>query len=81
MNIKRQEFEVDFSPLQEGCVCEACRLHTRAYIRHLIRADETTGKTLLSIHNITYLVKLAQNARRAIQDGAFEIFQSLNKGL
>ncbi|MEB3206258.1 MAG: tRNA guanosine(34) transglycosylase Tgt [Vampirovibrionales bacterium] len=81
INIKRQEFESDFSPLQEGCVCEACRLYSRAYIRHLIRVDESTGKTLLSIHNITYLVQFAQKARRALLEGTFETFQSQNKAV
>jgi queuine tRNA-ribosyltransferase len=75
LSIKRQQFEDDFSPLQPGCPCEACTQHSRAYIRHLMRVDESTGKTLLSIHNITYLVNLAQAARHAIQAGTYASFQ------
>lgn len=69
--IKNKEFEEDFSPLVEGCECYTCKNHTKAYIRHLFRAKEATASTLMTIHNIYYLVKLMHNARQAILEGRF----------
>lgn len=74
MMIKTQPFESDFGPLEEGCPCYACQHHHRAYIRHLYRIDETTAKTLLTIHNIMFLVRLTQDAREAIMANRFSDF-------
>ena len=76
--ITNKAFEDDFSPLVEGCQCYACRNHTRAYIRHLFRAQEATAATLLSIHNIHFLVNLMQEARKAILEDRFEEFYNEN---
>lgn len=73
-NIKNKEYEEDFGPLVEGCQCYTCRNHTRAYIRHLFRAKEATAATLLTIHNIQYLVNLMKETREAILQGKFTEF-------
>ncbi len=65
-------YEEDFTPLVEGCQCYACKNHTKAYIRHLFKVQEATASTLLSIHNIQFLVNLMQEARRAILEDRFE---------
>ncbi len=70
--IKNKQFQDDFSPLDEKCDCYACRNHTRAYIRHLYKTQESTAATLLSIHNIHFLIKLAHNLRESIINGNFE---------
>lgn len=65
-NIKRKEFERDPSPLEEGCECFTCRNHSRAYLRHLWRAKEYNAMTLLSIHNIHFLIKFVATKRQMI---------------
>ncbi len=70
--IKNKEFEKDFSPLDEKCNCWTCKNHTKAYIRHLYRANESTAATLLSIHNTHFLVNLMKDLRKSIIAGSFE---------
>ncbi|MBY0450904.1 MAG: tRNA guanosine(34) transglycosylase Tgt [Cyanobacteria bacterium] len=77
--IKNQVFSDDFAPLVEGCLCYTCRNHHRAYIRHLVRQKEATGATLLTIHNIFYLVQLAKTARQHILAGTFQDFYTQQK--
>jgi len=61
-NIKTKKYENDFLPLEEGCDCYTCRGgYQRAYLRHLIRQGETLGGSLLSIHNIRYLMRIVEN--------------------
>ena len=72
--IKNKEFEQDFSPLDSRCTCPVCQNHTRAYIRHLYRTGEATAATLLSIHNIHFLVNLMKDIRNSIIEGNFEEF-------
>lgn len=73
-NIKNKEFEDDKSPLDEKCDCYACRTHSKAYIRHLFRCQESTAQTLLSIHNTKFLVDFAKKARQAILEDRFGDF-------
>lgn len=70
--IKNKQFEYDFSPLDENCNCYTCKNHTKAYIRHLYKTQEATAATLLSIHNIHFLIKLSQDIRKSIIEGNFE---------
>ncbi|MFA7436351.1 MAG: tRNA guanosine(34) transglycosylase Tgt [Bacilli bacterium] len=69
--IKNKEFERDFSPLDENCDCYTCKNYTRAYLRHLFKADEILGYKLLSIHNVSFLVNLTTNIRLAIKEDRF----------
>ncbi len=62
-------------PLDEACNCPACRRYSQAYLRHLIRAKEITGFRLLSLHNLTFMRGLMEEARVAILAGSFEAFQ------
>ena len=77
-NIKNKEFHEDPGPLVEGCNCYACKNHSRAYIRHLWRCGESTAATLLSIHNIKYLVEFSQKCREAILNDSFGDFYNEN---
>ena len=70
MNIKNSKYKDDFTPISDNCDCYACKHYTKAYIRHLITADETFGARLLSIHNIRYLVHLTEELREAIKKDA-----------
>ena len=68
INIKNSKFSRDFSSIEEDCDCYACKNYTKAYIRHLIVANETFGQRLLSIHNIRFLVRLTEELRMAIKE-------------
>ncbi|MEG2117437.1 MAG: tRNA-guanine transglycosylase, partial [Clostridia bacterium] len=66
-------YKDDYSPLDENCDCYCCRNYSKAYLRHMINADEILGATLLSIHNLRFLVKLMEDMREAIfQDSLTE---------
>ena len=74
--IKNKQFEYDFTPLDENCNCYACRNHTKAYIRHLYKTQEATAATLLSIHNIHFLLNLVKDLRNSIIKGDFEEYSA-----
>ena len=66
--VKNAQFEEDFTPLDHDCDCYTCTNYTRAYIRHLLKADETFGLRLTSYHNLYFLVNLMKKVRQAIMD-------------
>lgn len=69
INIKNAKYKEDFSPLSTECDCYTCKnKYSKAYIRHLIAANETLGARLLSIHNIRYLIHLTEELREAIKE-------------
>ena len=68
MNINNQKFKYDFTPIDDMCHCYTCRNYTRAYLRHLHKSDEIFGKSLLSIHNVAFLLDLAKDIREAIKE-------------
>lgn len=72
INIKNAKYKEDFTPIEDGCDCYACKHYTRAYIRHLIIAQETFGARLLSIHNIRFLIKMMEEIREAIDNNFFD---------
>lgn len=73
-NIKNERFKDDHLPLVEGCDCYACKNHSRAYIRHLWKCQESTASTLLSIHNIKFLIDFAKKCRQAILEDCYADF-------
>ena len=75
--IKNAEFINDFSGLDKDCKCYSCLNHTKAYIRHLFKASEPTGPTLLSIHNIYFLTNFVERLRQSIINNTLGDF--LNK--
>ena len=68
INLKNAKYKEDFTPISEECDCYACKHYTKAYIKHLINAEETFGARLLSIHNINYLVNLTKELRESIKN-------------
>jgi len=70
-NLKNACFRHDHSPLDRSCPCPACRRHSRAYLHHLIKSEELLGKILLSLHNITQLVRFTSAMANAIEAGCF----------
>ena len=75
VNIRDKKYEEDFTPLDSECDCYCCKNYTKAYLRHLYKCDETFGKRLLSIHNIRFLIKMMEEARKAIQEDRFGDFK------
>jgi queuine tRNA-ribosyltransferase len=63
-------------PIAEGCPCEACRRHSRAYLHYLAKAKELTGARLLTLHNLTYMQELTDGAKAAIREGRFAEYTS-----
>ena len=76
INIKRQEFAEDDSPLDPACGCYTCRTFSRAYLRHLYVSQELLSFRLNSIHNLTYFLNLVRGARRAILEGTYDEYLS-----
>jgi queuine tRNA-ribosyltransferase len=72
VNAKAARFRVDDRPLDPACDCFTCRTYSRAYLRHLVAANEQLGMRLLSLHNLRFLVRLAERAREAIVEGRLE---------
>lgn len=75
INIKKKIYEYDFTPLDPECDCYTCKNYTRAYLRHLHRCNEGLGNRLLSIHNLRFLIRLAEQSRVAIQEDRFGDFK------
>ncbi len=75
INIKKKEYEYDFTPLDPECDCYTCTHYTRSYLRHLFRENEGLGLRLLSIHNLRYLTHLMEQCRQAIQEDRFADFK------
>lgn len=75
VNIKRKEYEKDFTPLDPECDCPTCKNYTKAYLRHLNKCGEGLGARLMSIHNLRFLLKLSEDARKAIKEDRFGDFK------
>ena len=71
VNIKNKKYEKDFTPLDEECDCYCCRNYTRAYLHHLMKCEEGFGGRLCSIHNIRFLIRTMERARKAIREDRF----------
>jgi queuine tRNA-ribosyltransferase len=71
VNIRNAAFRTDEGPLDPSCDCETCTTYSRGYLRHLFAAGELLGLRLLSLHNVRYLIRLAEDMRAAIQRGDF----------
>lgn len=75
VNIKNAKFEKDFAPLDAECDCYTCKNYSKAYLRHLFKADEMLSAMLLSNHNLHFLLKMMENIRTAIEENRFLEFK------
>jgi len=75
VNIKAAFNKADFSPIEEGCECYACRNFTRAYLRHLLKAGEILGLRMVSVHNSHMYMSLMAKVRAALAAGTFGEFR------
>ena len=67
-------YEEDSRPISESCFCPACRSYSRAYIRHLLKADERLGMRLCILHNLYFYNDLMAKIREAVEAGTFASF-------
>ena len=74
--LKNAKYAEDFLPMDVGCSCKVCKTHSRAYIRHLLKADEILGIRLTTYHNLYFLLKLMEGIRQSIEEDRFLTFKS-----
>lgn len=74
--VRNAEYARDFRPLDPECSCYTCRNYSRAYIRHLIKANEILGLRLTTIHNLAFLLNLMAEIREHIVRGSFAAFKA-----
>lgn len=75
MNMNNARYKDDDNPIEPGCDCYACQNHTRAYIRHLLTANEILGIRLTTIHNLRFMMRLMSGIRDAIKVKKFTIYK------
>ncbi|MDR1456959.1 MAG: tRNA guanosine(34) transglycosylase Tgt [Puniceicoccales bacterium] len=78
INLKNAKYARDPSPIDGNCTCYACRTASRGYIHHLLKSGELLGGQLLTIHNITFMMRLMANIRTAIRQKNFYQFTQQN---
>jgi len=75
LRIFRKEFKFDKSPIDKNCDCFVCKNYSKAFIRYQLLNEELTGKKLATYHNIYFLQKLIEKAKKKIRDKKFSEFQ------
>jgi queuine tRNA-ribosyltransferase len=76
LTLKQARYAKDAAPLDAECACYACRGFSRAYLRHLFMSSELLAYRLLTLHNVTFFLRLVRDMRAAIAAGAFGAFQA-----
>ena len=77
INIKNAKYKEDFSVVDDNCDCECCKFYTKAYIRHLLKAEERLSQRLLVMHNLWFYNSLMEKIRMHLDNGTF--FEYLNE--
>lgn len=75
INLMNAKYELDDSPIEEGCKCPTCQRYSRAYIRHLLKAKEMLGMRLCVLHNLYFYNNLMTEIRDALDKGCFAEFK------
>ena len=75
INLFNAKYELDPSPIEEGCNCPACRTYSRAYIRHLLKAKEMLGMRLCVLHNLYFYNTMMEEIRLAIEEGRYKEYK------
>lgn len=76
INLFNAKYELDDSPIEEGCKCPACRTYSRAYIRHLLKAKEMLGMRLCVLHNLYFYNTMMEEIREAIEAGRYKEYKA-----
>ena len=80
VNILNEKYATDDRPISESCGCPVCRNHSRAYLRHLFKADEVLALRLAVLHNLWFYNELMAKIRTAIEEGTFQAFRTQYSG-
>src|SRR5262249_3595045 len=72
VNVRSAAFKGSREPLDPECDCETCTGFARGFVRHLFMVKDILGLRLVSIHNVRFLIRLGEQARKRIRDGTFE---------
>ena len=75
LNLFNAKYETDDRPIEEGCGCPACRNHSRAYIRHLLKAKEMLGMRLCVLHNLYFYNTMMEEIRLAIEEQRYQSYK------
>lgn len=75
ININNKKYDRDMLPIDENCGCPVCRRYSKAYIRHLLKADEMLSGRLLVLHNLYFYNHLMEDIRNALENGRFAEFK------
>ena len=75
INLKNAKYERDERPIDAACDCPVCRRYSRAYLRHLFKAEEMLAMRLSVMHNLYFYNKLTERIRNALDEGCFESFR------
>ena len=75
LNIKNEKYKLDERPIDPECDCPVCRSFSRAYLRHLFKAEEILALRLAVMHNLYFYNRLMERIRRALDDGDYESFR------
>lgn len=75
LNLFNAKYELDDRPIEEGCMCPACRRYSRAYIRHLLKAKEMLGMRLCVLHNLYFYNTMMEEIRDALDRGEFTAYK------
>jgi len=81
VNIKRAQYREDDTSLDPECPCYACQTFSKAYLRHLYIARELLSYRLNSLHNLTFFLRMMEQARQAIREGQFAAFRAKMEAL
>ena len=76
INIKNAVYMEDERPIDSHCDCPVCKTYSRAYLRHLFKAEEILAMRLAVMHNLYFYNKMAQKIRDALDEGTFEQFRA-----
>ncbi len=76
INLKNAKYETDPRPIDTQCDCPVCKRYSRAYIRHLFKAEEMLAMRLSVMHNLYFYNKLAERIRKALDEGTFALFRA-----
>ena len=76
INLKNEKYKLDEQPIDEQCDCPTCRNFSRAYLRHLFKAEEILALRLAVMHNLYFYNKLTQRIRDALDAGEFAAFRA-----
>lgn len=81
INLKNEKYKTDDSPIDDTCGCPVCKNFSKAYLRHLMKAEEVLALRLCVMHNLYFYNMLMQRIRESLEDGTFQAFRRAYSGV